>query len=809
DERYQNLRPITRREAYQADITYGTNNEFGFDYLRDNMVHDTAEMVQRGHYYGIVDEVDNILIDEARTPLIISGTSDKPSDYYALFARSVRGLKASSVQSVDDKEPDGDYVEDLKQRGVYLTDAGVEKIEAFLRRQGMLANSDLYSPENSEMIPYLDNSLRASVVYQRDKDYIVENKQVIIVDEFTGRPMYGRRFSEGLHQAIEAKEGVEVQRENLTLATITFQNYFRMYEKLAGMTGTAMTEADEFEEIYKLDVVAIPTNVPVIRDDCEDLVYMNEKAKWNAVVNEIKERSGQGQPILVGTVAIETSERLSKMLERASVAHNVLNAKQHEREAVVIAQAGRPGAVTIATNMAGRGVDILLGGNPDGLAREKLHKQGIEVTKATPEQWKAALDEARAEIVRDRERVLAAGGLHVIGTERHEARRIDNQLRGRSGRQGDPGSSRFYLSLEDDLMRRFGGDTVKGFMKRFNMPEEEPIENRLITNSIKQAQVRIEGYNFDIRKHVLEYDDVVNKQRQVIYQQRQQILHATTLREQIEHMIADQIEELVNEHVPEDREAWEAEELYRAALALYPVPAHIQHDNWAKMNPDEIAFELTKGAVERYDELEARLGPEITRLVERELLLRAIDQFWIRHLTDLDILREGIGLVAYAQRDPLVEYKREAFAMWEALQDLIQREVIRTIFTVQVNVPPQAAQAVAAGGPNGGAVRAGAALSGGYGSARNVRYSGAGAAPGRAAMAAVNSTSSATPRENRVAEGKPEPIRADIWEKTGRNDPCPCGSGKKYKNCHYQEMQARRQTVAQSEVKRSISKRKR
>src|SRR5450432_71178 len=442
DERYEGLRPVSRREAYYADVTYGTNNEFGFDYLRDNMVVESEQMVQRDHYFAIVDEVDNILIDEARTPLIISGTADQPSGYYTLFAKIVRNLTPSSEQSTEDEEPDGDYVEDLKVKGVYLTDEGVEKIERELQKVGHFQGDSLYNPANSDMIPYLDNSLRAAVVFERDKDYMIEKGQVIIVDEFTGRPMYGRRFSEGLHQAIEAKEGVTVQRENLTLATITFQNYFRMYEKLAGMTGTAMTEADEFEEIYELDVTAIPTHMKVVRDDHEDLIYMNQRAKWDAVVNEIKTRSEAGQPILVGTVAIETSERLSKLLEKAKVPHKVLNAKQHEREAIIIAQAGRPGAVTIATNMAGRGVDILLGGNADGLAREKLRAKNIEITEATPEQWQAALDEAKADIVRDREIVLAAGGLHVIGTERHEARRIDNQLRGRSGRQGDPGSSR-------------------------------------------------------------------------------------------------------------------------------------------------------------------------------------------------------------------------------------------------------------------------------------------------------------------------------------------------------------------------------
>ncbi|MBL8156495.1 MAG: preprotein translocase subunit SecA, partial [Anaerolineae bacterium] len=482
DARYQNLRPCKRRECYEADITYGTNNEYGFDYLRDNMVYDVTQMVQRQElYYAIVDEVDNILIDEARTPLIISGPSDEPSDYYKTFAEVVKRLKPSSDDSMEAKEPDGDYVVDIKDRVSYLTDQGVEKVER------ILGIEHLYHPSQAELIPYLDNSLRAMTLYQRDKEYVIQpgrdGLEVIIVDEFTGRLMYGRRFSEGLHQAIEAKEGLKIRRENLTLATITFQNFFRMYKKLAGMTGTAMTEAEEFEKIYNLEVVSIPTNMPIVRKDYEDLVYMNEAAKFKAVVSEIKERSQRGQPILVGTVAIETSERLSKMLDRAGVKHQVLNAKQHEKEAGIIAQAGRPGAVTIATNMAGRGVDILLGGNPDGQAREKLRKQGLEFTEVTPEQWKAFHAEAAAECEADRKVVLAQGGLMVLGTERHEARRIDNQLRGRCGRQGDPGESRFFLSLEDDLMKRFGGERVKGIMTRLNMPEDEPIEARVISNS--------------------------------------------------------------------------------------------------------------------------------------------------------------------------------------------------------------------------------------------------------------------------------------------------------------------------------------
>ncbi|MHB8624919.1 MAG: preprotein translocase subunit SecA [Aggregatilineales bacterium] len=811
DERYQHLRPISRREAYQADITYGTNNEFGFDYLRDNMVRTAEELVQRGHTFGIVDEVDNILIDEARTPLIISGTADRPSDLYGTFARLVKKLTPSSDQSVEDEEPDGDYVEDPKLRTVYLTESGVEKIETALKTQSMLQGDDLYHPDNSHMIPYLDNSLRAHVIFHRDKDYMVEKGQVIIVDEFTGRPMYGRRFSEGLHQAIEAKENVKVQQENLTLATITFQNYFRLYDKLAGMTGTAKTEADEFEEIYELEVTMIPTHRTVIRKDYEDLVYMTAKAKWDAVVAEIKERTSHGQPVLVGTVAIETSEHLSKLLEHVGVPHNVLNAKQHEREAITIAQAGRPSTVTIATNMAGRGVDILLGGNSDGLAREKLRHRDIELTEATPEQWEAALAEAKSEVARDREIVVAAGGLHVIGTERHEARRIDNQLRGRSGRQGDPGSSRFYLSLEDDLMRRFGGERVKGFMKWADMPEDQPIEHRLITSSIQQAQVRVEGYNFDMRKRVLEYDDVVNKQREVIYQQRRDVLTAENLREQIERMTSEEIGALIETYLPVqkdgDRENWQPQELYQAALALYPVPSHITPDKWEHMTAEEITLELTKGALEAYDAVERRLTPAIMPTAERFVMLRAIDTLWVRHLTDLDILREGIGLVAVGQRDPLVEYKREAFAMWQDLQDQIQRQIVQTIYRLELTAPPpQQPMAVPQSNPNAEAkLTANGANKGGPTNGLGGTMNTINAKNIRATLGGLGA---GTPRPNAASDSAPQPIRADAWDKVGRNDPCPCGSGKKFKNCHYPELQRQRQTVDQSEVKRTINKRR-
>ncbi|MBI5670032.1 MAG: preprotein translocase subunit SecA [Chloroflexi bacterium] len=745
DARYQNLRPAKRREVYEADITYGTNNEFGFDYLRDNMVYDPSQLAQHDLNYAIVDEVDNILIDEARTPLIISGPSDEPSNYYKVFADVVKRLKPSTNGDQKDEEPDGDYVVDIKDRVVYLTEQGVEKVER------MLGIDQLYHPSNSEMIPYLDNSLRAMALYHRDKEYIVqtgrEGPEVIIVDEFTGRLMYGRRFSEGLHQAIEAKEGVKIRKENMTLATITFQNFFRMYKKLAGMTGTAMTEQEEFEKIYNLEVVAIPTHMPVIRKDHEDLIFMTEKAKFDAVVQEIKERKQRGQPVLVGTVAVETSERLSKALDRAGVKdHEVLNAKQHEREAGIIAQAGRPGAVTIATNMAGRGVDILLGGNPEGLAREKLRKQGIEVTQATPEQWQQALAEARAQVEQDRKKVLEAGGLFVLGTERHEARRIDNQLRGRAGRQGDPGETRFYLSLEDDLMKRFGGDRVKGFMSWANIPENEPIEHGMISKSIAQAQVRVEGYNFDIRKRVVEYDDVVNKQREVVYAMRRDIVFKDSLRDDYLKILEDAVVDVLDEHIPENTapELWDIEGLYRDLLRVFPVPEHITPETMEGKSLDELEDMLVAAVREAYDKKEAELGVDMMRRLEKWMMLRVIDQHWQRHLTDLDILREGIGLMSVAQRDPLVEYKRQAFGMWQGMMDEIRTQAAYQLLTTQVQQRPT----------------------------QPVRRMQLQAQP-------------QTARAGGAAESKPEPVRAQ--HKLGRNDPCWCGSGKKYKNCHLKQ----------------------
>jgi preprotein translocase subunit SecA len=733
DARFQNLRPVRRREAYAADITYGTNNEFGFDYLRDNMVVDVSQLAQRELFFAIIDEVDNILIDEARTPLIISGPADEPSEYYKKFAAIVRTLKPSSSASVDAEDPDGDFVVDIKDRVVYLTEQGVEKVER------SLGIDQIYHPDHAEMIPYLDNSLRARALYERDKEYVVQDGQVIIVDEFTGRMMYGRRFSEGLHQAIEAKEGVRIRRENMTMATITFQNFFRMYKKLGGMTGTASTESEEFEKIYNLEVVAIPTHRSMVRKDFEDLIFVNEKAKFNAIIDEIKARQANQQPVLVGTVAIETSERLSSMLKRFGIKHEVLNAKQHEREAEIITQAGRPSAVTIATNMAGRGVDILLGGNPEGLARQKLRAQGIEVTQATPEQWQEALAQAKAETEADRQVVLAAGGLFVLGTERHEARRIDNQLRGRAGRQGDPGESRFYLSLEDDLMRRFGGDRVKNFMSWAKIPENEPIEHSMVSKSIAQAQVRVEGHNFDIRKRVLEYDDVVNKQRSVIYAQRRELLSRADLRDEYLKIIEEGIAGVIEEF--EQNDSGDIEALYRQLFTIFPVPEQITPEVMANLTLDELEDRLIEAVSEVYDAKTAELGDLMPR-AERMVMLNAVDQYWRRHLTDLDVLREGIGLMSIAQRDPLVEYKREAFRMWEDMQDQIRAQAARDIFRVQVSMPQVQS-------------------------------------PVRRPVAQVQATHGGA-----AADTKPEPVRKDSKAELGRNDPCWCGSGKKYKHCH-------------------------
>ncbi|MGJ3237673.1 MAG: preprotein translocase subunit SecA [Anaerolineae bacterium] len=739
DDRYQNLRSITRRDAYHTDITYGTNNEFGFDYLRDNMAWSHDRLSQRNLSFAIVDEIDNILIDEARTPLIISGPADQPSDYYGRFASITKRLNPSSEESVENEAPDGDYVVDIKDRIAYLTEQGVERVEQ------ILGIDQLYHPDNSEMIPYLDNCLRAVALYERDKDYVVDSGEVVIVDDFTGRMMPGRRFSEGLHQAIEAKEGVQIRRENVTMATITFQNFFRMYDKLSGMTGTAATEGEEFEKIYELDVVVIPTNVPVARDDYEDYIYVNEKAKWNAVVEEVRDAQERGQPVLIGTVAIETSERLSKRLTQADIKHEVLNAKNHFREAEIITQAGRPGAVTIATNMAGRGVDIKLGGSAEGLARAELRRKGLDLTDIDSDTWQQYFKDAQKQVKHDREIVENAGGLYVLGTERHEARRIDNQLRGRSGRQGEPGTSRFFLSLEDDLMRRFNAEAVKKFMSWANLPEDEPIEHGMISKSIEQAQVRVEGHNFDIRKKVLEYDDVVNRQRTIIYEDRRQWLNwdDATVEAEYRKMIEDQVLGIVEAYALDDHDVglWDVDLLYKDLLMIFPVPEHIIPETMEEMTREELEQALIT-AIEsalnaKVEELNAAQEGLFVRAL-RLTILRAIDFYWQRHLTALDMLREGIGLMGIAQRDPLVEYQRESFMMFNSMKEEIAQRASNEIFRVRAQSATPAQRVM------------------------------------RATKASVGGE---TAKPQTVVKSR------DI----GRNDPCYCGSGKKYKHCHYKK----------------------
>ena len=685
------------------------------------MVQDLNQMVQRELHFAIVDEVDNILIDEARTPLIISGPAQESSDNYSKFAQVVKRL-----------HPERDYTVDEKDRIVTLTEEGIAHVEQMI---GIGAEQSIYDSDHYEVMPYLDNALRANVLYKLDKDYIVKDGEVIIVDEFTGRLMYGRRFSEGLHQAIEAKEGVRVQRESLTLATITFQNYFRMYEKLAGMTGTALTEAEEFGKIYNLDVVAIPTHKPVIRIDYPDQVFKTQQAKFKAVVNEIEGLHKRGQPVLVGTVSVETSEMLSEMLRRRGVAHSVLNAKQHEKEAGIIAQAGRSGQVTIATNMAGRGVDILLGGTPEGLARERLRRENVDlaVLDRDDPSWTDALATAKAECEKDREKVLDLGGLQVVGTERHEARRIDNQLRGRAGRQGDPGCSRFFLSLEDDLMRRFGGQNVAGLMDRLGLEEDVPIEHNLINKAIENAQVRVEGYNFDIRKHVLEYDDVVNRQREIIYNQRRQILSEPTMRPTIMGMVEDEIRQLVTQPLGDlARSEWDLNALATEINKILPLPGHEDPEQWRRLNVPELTDYLIDLATRAYDAKEAAMGADNMRQLERLVMLRAVDMRWVRHLTDLDELREGIGLRAFAQVDPLVAYRKEAHEMYQDLVSSISSDIVHSVYHAQLMVrPTMPVQRL---------------------------------------------------QTNRGEGSQPQPVRSA--RQLGRNDPCWCGSGKKYKYCH-------------------------
>ncbi len=750
DQRLVHWRPVTRREAYAADITYGTNNEVGFDYLRDNMAYELEQMSQRELHYAIVDEVDNILIDEARTPLIISGPAQKSSDLYKQVARLLRGLKRSNVTPKQIKEegllPDGDFYVEERTKGITLTEQGIERVERLLN---IPANASLYDPEHFEKTHFVENALKAEYIFQRDRDYMVTQEgEVVIIDEFTGRAMSGRRWSDGLHQAVEAKEGVTIKNENVTLATITFQNYFRMYHKLAGMTGTAYTEREEFHKIYNLDVVPIPTNKPNVRDDLPDQVFATEHAKFMAVVREVEELHADGRPVLIGTTSVETSEKVSALLKQAGIRHAVLNAKQHAREAGIVAQAGRKGSVTVATNMAGRGTDIVLGGNPDGLIDDILAEQSIKYEEATPEQRQAAWERAHLVTEAEGDEVRDLGGMHIIGTERHEARRIDNQLRGRAGRQGDPGSSRFFLSLEDELLRRFGPvERIKGMMSRF-MDEDLPLEAGILNRTIEGAQTRVEGYNFDMRKHTVEFDDVMNKQRQIIYQDRREILDGKDVHEQIIEMVGEEVAALVDDLLPaDDQDAWDLDELLRQYRKINPMlAATITDATLADKSREEVESYLMDLIDAAYGEREQVLTSERMRFIERRAMLGAIDRQWIDYLTAMDELRQAINLQAFAQKDPLVEFRRQSFTMFDQLKGNITREIVYSMLPATFQYEAYLRQIEAEQAQR---------------------------------LATAQTAGGSSEMEN--ASGKP--VRKNV-AMPGRNDPCPCGSGKKFKQCH-------------------------
>jgi preprotein translocase subunit SecA len=771
----QNGMPLELKgPAYQADVTYGTNSEFGFDYLRDNMVTYASRRVQRGHHFAIVDEVDSILIDEARTPLIISGAGTKSASTYKDFARAVRGLERGEevvydmLSDPEPKEPTGDYVMDEAKHTIAATERGLKKIE---QRLGI---DDIYADLSGQLVNHLQQALKAQYMFHRDKQYVVTNGEVKIVDEFTGRIMEGRRYSEGLHQAIEAKEGVLVREENQTLATITLQNYFRLYEKLSGMTGTALTEDAEFREIYKLPVQVIPPNRPVARKDNEDLVYRTIDAKFNAVADEVEARHAKGQPVLVGTVSIESSERLSRLLNKRGVKHQILNAKFHEREAHIVAQAGREGAVTIATNMAGRGTDILLGGNAEELADEMITSQGIDLEEATPEMRAEALAKAKETCAEERKKVLAAGGLTVIGTERHESRRIDNQLRGRAGRQGDPGETQFYLSLEDDLMRLFGGDRmerVSNMMVSAEMDDDMPIQHKIISKAVEGAQHKVESINFAMRKSVLEYDDVMNKQRQVIYAERNKILDGKDLSEHVDEVINDTVRRCVAEFCPVDSRKGERdmEGLHKWLVEL---TGNVSAPEFEEQDYEQLCASVLEYVQKVYNEKAERLGDELMRNLNTQVMLRVIDTRWMNYLQEMDYLKQGIGLRGFGQRDPLVEYKTEAFAAFRILVDTMYEDYLRTVLRVELKQAPtpmesQALRGATYSGPD--------QVDGDSGSSTLRRQAAEQAA--NSAGHAPQAAASAGVRTYRKDESDP-------YAGVGRNDPCPCGSGKKFKNCH-------------------------
>jgi len=727
-----NMTPTERRDAYNCDITYGTNNEFGFDYLRDNMAWSLDDCVQREYFFAVVDEVDSILIDEARTPLIISGPADKATKWYVEFANLVLKL-----------ERDVHYDIDEKKKTVGILEEGVTRVEQ------MLQIENLYEAVNTPMIGYLNNAVRAKELFKRDKDYVVMNGELLIVDEHTGRMLAGRRYSEGLHQALEAKERIEIKDENQTLATITLQNYFRLYKTISGMTGTAMTEAAEFQQIYKLGVVPIPTNRGMVRIDQPDLVYKSELGKFNAVAKDIVERHRKGQPVLVGTVSVEKSEELSAILRKSGVAHEVLNAKHHEREAAIIARAGIKGAVTVATNMAGRGTDIMLGGNPEFMADFELQRRGISPVDNAAEYeaaWPAEIARQKAAVAKEHDEVIALGGLYVLGTERHESRRIDNQLRGRSGRQGDPGESRFYLSLQDDLMRRFNSGIVERVLSAAGIPEDEPIESKMVSNAIRSAQTQVEAQNFEIRKNVLKYDDVMNRQREVIYGERRLVLEGKDLKDQVIEFMQDTLAAYVDAATADGyAEDWDLETLWTHLKVIYPIsftPADLDAELGGRVGLD---VELLKHRVlddlaKAYADRESALSSEVTRELERKVLLSVLDRKWREHLYEMDYLQEGIGLRAMAQRDPLVEYQREGYELFAAMMDAIKEEIAGFLFNVEVTVESSEVQA-----------------------------KGIEAKP----VSPIGLQYSASDENGNVTKN-------DV----SRNAPCPCGSGKKYKRCH-------------------------
>ena len=728
------MTPAERREAYFADITYGTNNEFGFDYLRDNMAWTLSDCVQRDHFFAVVDEVDSILIDEARTPLIISGPADKPTKWYVEFANIATKL-----------ERDVHYEVDEKKKTIGILEEGVTKVEQLLQIE------NLYEAANTTLIGYLNNSVRAKELFKRDKDYVVMNGELLIVDEHTGRMLAGRRYSEGLHQALEAKERIEIKDENQTLATITLQNYFRLYETISGMTGTALTEASEFHQIYKLGVVPIPTNRSAQRIDSPDLVYKSEAGKFNAVVADIVDRHRKGQPILVGTVSVEKSEELSAYLKKSGVAHEVLNAKHHEREASIIARAGVKGAVTVATNMAGRGTDIMLGGNPEFMADFELQRRGISPVDNAAEYeaaWPAEIAKQKAAVARDHEEVIALGGLYVLGTERHESRRIDNQLRGRSGRQGDPGESRFYLSLQDELMRRFNSALVERFLSAAGLPDDEPIESKMVSNAIRSAQTQVEAQNFEIRKNVLKYDDVMNRQREVIYGERRLVLEGEDIGLQVAQFMADTLSAYVQAATSQGySEDWNLAELWTALKLIYPItftPEEIiaEVGSIGALDAGFLESRILDDAAQAYKKREEELGAEVLRELERRVLLSVLDRKWREHLYEMDYLQEGIGLRAMAQRDPLVEYQREGYELFSAMMDAIKEELASLVFNVEVTIEGDGTEIKAKGVDEKPATKL------------PLQYSAA--------------------DENGLA------ISGDV----SRNSPCPCGSGKKYKRCH-------------------------